>query len=75
MAAELLVVAERRWRGGNHPEPPGQLLHQFVREGGEVRPRSRVIPTPRAAAGGWPGPVAASREPASPASQPRGSPA
>lgn len=42
MAAELLVVAEAR---RDHPEPPGQQLHQFVREGGEVRPRSRAIPS------------------------------
>ena len=41
MAAELLVVAEAR---RDHPEPPGPELHQFVREHGEVRPRSRVIP-------------------------------
>jgi glucosyl-3-phosphoglycerate synthase len=42
MAAELLVVAEAR---REHPEPPGQLLHQFVRENGEARPRSRAIPS------------------------------
>ena len=42
MAAELLVVAEAR---RDHPEPPGQQLHQFVREGGQVRPRSRAIPS------------------------------
>ncbi len=42
MAAELLVVAEAR---RDHPEPPGRELHQFVREGGGVRPRSRAIPT------------------------------
>jgi glucosyl-3-phosphoglycerate synthase len=42
MAAELLVVAEAR---RDHPEPPGQQLHQFVRENGEVRPRSRAIPS------------------------------
>jgi len=42
MAAELLVVAEAR---RDHPEPPGQELHQFVREAGEVRPRSRAIPS------------------------------
>jgi glucosyl-3-phosphoglycerate synthase len=42
MAAELLVVAEARRA---HPEPPGQVLHQFVRENGEARPRSRVIPS------------------------------
>ena len=38
MAAELLVVAEAR---REHPEPPGQLLHQFVRETGAARARSR----------------------------------
>jgi glucosyl-3-phosphoglycerate synthase len=42
MAAELLVVAEAR---RDRPEPPGQQLHQFVREDGEVRPRSRPIPS------------------------------
>jgi glucosyl-3-phosphoglycerate synthase len=42
MAAELLVVAEAR---REHPEPPGQLLHQFVRKNGEARPRSRAIPS------------------------------
>ena len=42
MAAELLVVAEAR---RDHPEPPGQELHQFVREDGAVRPRSRAIPS------------------------------
>lgn len=42
MAAELLVVAEAR---REHPEPPGQLLHQFVRENGEARPRSRAVPS------------------------------
>jgi glucosyl-3-phosphoglycerate synthase len=41
MAAELMVVAEAR---RDHPEPPGQELHQFVRDHGEVRPRSRAIP-------------------------------
>lgn len=42
MASELLVVAEAR---REHPKPPGQFLHQFVRENGEVRPRSRAIPS------------------------------
>lgn len=42
MAAELLVVAEARRA---HPESPGQLLHQFVRENGEARQRSRAIPS------------------------------
>jgi glucosyl-3-phosphoglycerate synthase len=42
MAAELLVVAEAR---REHPEPPGRLLHQFARENGEARPRSRAIPS------------------------------
>jgi glucosyl-3-phosphoglycerate synthase len=44
MAAELLVVAERR-----RSSPPGQVaaeprLHQFVRERGEVRPVDRAVP-------------------------------
>ena len=42
MAAELMVVAEAR---RDHPEPPGQELHQFIRDHGEVRPRSRAIPS------------------------------
>ena len=42
MAAELMVVAEAR---RDHPEPPGQELHQFVRDHGQVRPRSRAIPS------------------------------
>ncbi len=42
MAAELMMVAEAR---RDHPEPPGQQLHQFVREDGQVRPRSRAIPS------------------------------
>jgi glucosyl-3-phosphoglycerate synthase len=42
MAAELMVVAEAR---RDRPEPPGQELHQFVREGGEARPRSRAVPS------------------------------
>jgi len=44
MAAELLVVAETR-----HASPRRSLLdvelHQFVRDHGEVRPRSRAIPS------------------------------
>ena len=42
MAAELMVVAEAR---RDHPEPPGHELHQFVRDHGQVRPRSRAIPS------------------------------
>jgi glucosyl-3-phosphoglycerate synthase len=42
MAAELMVVAEAR---RDHPEPPGQELHLFVRDHGQVRPRSRAIPS------------------------------
>jgi glucosyl-3-phosphoglycerate synthase len=42
LAAELLVVTDAR---REHPEPPGQLLHQFVRENGEARPRSRGSPS------------------------------
>ncbi|HUY46705.1 MAG TPA: glucosyl-3-phosphoglycerate synthase [Streptosporangiaceae bacterium] len=44
MAAELLVVAEaRRNRPGELP--PDVELHQFVRENGAARPRTRPIPT------------------------------
>src|ERR1700730_16314196 len=42
MAAELLVVAERR---RPIPAPPAEELHQFVRDHGQVRPRSRAIPS------------------------------
>ncbi len=42
MAAELMVVAEAR---RDHPGIPGRELHQFVREDGQVRPRSRPIPS------------------------------
>ena len=42
MAAELMVVAEAR---RDHPGTPGPELHQFVREDGQVRPRSRAIPS------------------------------
>jgi glucosyl-3-phosphoglycerate synthase len=50
MAAELLIVAERRrpLRGaaeaGRRPVPAGPRLQQFVREGGQVRPVIRAIP-------------------------------
>ena len=42
MAAELMVVAEAR---RDHPGTPRRELHQFVREDGQVRPRSRAIPS------------------------------
>jgi glucosyl-3-phosphoglycerate synthase len=50
MAAELLIVAERRRpveRAGEvdgGPAAAGPLLQQFVREGGQVRPVTRPIP-------------------------------
>jgi hypothetical protein len=43
MAAELLVVAERRRPESSRLEPRTELL-QFVREDGEVRPLSRPVP-------------------------------
>jgi glucosyl-3-phosphoglycerate synthase len=43
MAAELLAVAERR-RPAARRLAPRDRLHQFVRAGGEVRPRSRPVP-------------------------------
>jgi glucosyl-3-phosphoglycerate synthase len=43
MAAELLVVAERR-RSPGGPVPAGPRLQQFVREHGEVRPVDRTVP-------------------------------
>jgi glucosyl-3-phosphoglycerate synthase len=42
MAAELMIVAEAR---RDHPGTPGRELHQFVRKDGQVRPRSRAIPS------------------------------
>ncbi len=42
MAAELMAVAEAR---RDRPGTPGRELHQFVREGGQVLPRSRAIPS------------------------------
>jgi glucosyl-3-phosphoglycerate synthase len=57
MAAELLLVAERRWAtsadvpsadvlcaGGGQP-PAGTVLTQFAREDGALRPRSRPVPS------------------------------
>jgi len=44
MAAELLAVAERR-RGGSHRLSPGIALEQFDREDGQLRRRSRPVPT------------------------------
>jgi glucosyl-3-phosphoglycerate synthase len=43
MAAELMVVAERR-RGAAGPVPARVELRQFVREDGEMRQRSRPVP-------------------------------
>ncbi|HEY4463605.1 MAG TPA: glucosyl-3-phosphoglycerate synthase [Streptosporangiaceae bacterium] len=45
MAAELLMVAERRHPGSaGAPMPAGPSLQQFVREDGRVRPVARPIP-------------------------------
>jgi glucosyl-3-phosphoglycerate synthase len=65
MAAELLVVAERRRPPASRLEPSTDL-HQFVRENGDVRRRTRPIPAherppaasvlgdgPRGAEGSW----------------------
>jgi glucosyl-3-phosphoglycerate synthase len=44
MAAELLLVADRR-RGAPHPAPEGQArLHQFVRADGQMLQQSRPVP-------------------------------
>jgi glucosyl-3-phosphoglycerate synthase len=43
MAAELLVVAERR-RGGAAPAPAEPRLQQFVRDDGQVRAVDRPVP-------------------------------
>ncbi len=45
MAAELLVVAERRRPGHGGAEAAEASLHQFVRTGSGVAPRSRPVPT------------------------------
>ena len=47
MAAELLIVAERRRPKagrGRGPMPASPLLQQFVREGAQVRPVARPVP-------------------------------
>jgi glucosyl-3-phosphoglycerate synthase len=44
MAAELMGVAERRRPGSSRPVPP-LTLEQFERENGQVRRRSRPVPT------------------------------
>ncbi len=44
MAAELLIVAERRRQPACGPVPGSPLLQQFVREGTQVRPVARPIP-------------------------------
>ena len=50
MAAELLIVAERRrpvqgaGQVGGEPVPASPLLQQFVREGAQVRPVARPVP-------------------------------
>jgi glucosyl-3-phosphoglycerate synthase len=44
MAAELLVVAERRRGPALGPVPGEPRLQQFAREGGEVRPVDRPVP-------------------------------
>jgi glucosyl-3-phosphoglycerate synthase len=44
MAAELLAVAARR-RSGPHRQVPGLALEQFDRQDGQVRRRTRPVPT------------------------------
>ena len=44
MAAELLVVAERRRPQAQGPVPESPQLHQFIRDRAQVRPRSRPVP-------------------------------
>jgi glucosyl-3-phosphoglycerate synthase len=44
MAAELLVVAERRRPQPAGPVPDSPRLQQFVREGAQVRPVTRAVP-------------------------------
>jgi glucosyl-3-phosphoglycerate synthase len=44
MAAELLAVAARR-RSGPHRQVPGLALEQFDRDDGQVRRRTRPVPT------------------------------
>jgi glucosyl-3-phosphoglycerate synthase len=50
MAAELLLVAERRWPAGRHRPPdersrPAAELCQFTRVNGRLQPRLRAVPT------------------------------
>jgi glucosyl-3-phosphoglycerate synthase len=49
MAAELLIVAERRrvkgaGEAGGGPAPPSAWLQQFVRDGAQIRPVARPVP-------------------------------
>jgi glucosyl-3-phosphoglycerate synthase len=44
MAAELLVVAERRRQPPGCPVPDSPRLQQFVREGAQVHPVARPVP-------------------------------
>jgi glucosyl-3-phosphoglycerate synthase len=44
MAAELLVVAERRRQPPGGPVPDNPRLQQFVREGAQVHPVARPVP-------------------------------
>ena len=52
MAAELLLVAERRrvpgadvaCAGAGEQQPAGPGLRQFIREDGALRPRPRAVP-------------------------------
>lgn len=47
MAAELMLVAERRRPGARPADPPrdGVSLRQFTRSGGEMRPHVRPVPS------------------------------
>jgi glycosyltransferase involved in cell wall biosynthesis len=44
MAAELLIVAERRRQQPGGPMPASPRLQQFVRENAQVRPVARAVP-------------------------------
>jgi glucosyl-3-phosphoglycerate synthase len=44
MAAELMLVAERRRPEPGTGAPGSPLLQQFVRDDGEVRPLTRAVP-------------------------------
>lgn len=45
MAAEIMLTAQRRRPAAREPAPEHVTLRQFVREDGQMRPRSRPVPS------------------------------